>query len=101
MAVAKATPDQLQCVPTDTSLPSPAPEILDYLTRHPDAQDTIDGILHWWVLDSCIRSWGPKITDTVALLVEQGFLEKKPSADGHVFYRVSQQYLATLPQRPP
>jgi hypothetical protein len=81
-------------VPADLSLPSPAPEILEYLARHPDAQDTIDGILHWWVLDTCIRSWGSKIAQTVALLVEQGFLEKKPSADGHVFYRVSQQYLA-------
>lgn len=93
-------PDPFQCVPAEASLPSPAPEILDYLARHPDAQDTIDGILHWWVLESCIRSWGPKIADTVELLVEQGFLEKKPSGDGHIFYRVSPQYLATLPQPP-
>lgn len=91
-------PDSFQCVLATASLPSPAPEILDYLSRHPDAQDTIDGILHWWVLESCIRSWGPKIADTVALLVEQGFLEKKPSADGHIFYRVAPQYLATLRQ---
>jgi hypothetical protein len=88
-------------VPTEPSLPSPAPEILDYLARHPDAQDTIDGILHWWVLDSCIRKWSPTIAETVAQLVERGFLEMKPSADGHVFYRVSHQYLATLRQRPP
>lgn len=83
------------------SLPSPAPEILDYLARHPDAQDTIDGILHWWVLDSCIRKWSPTIAETVAQLVAQGFLEEKPSAAGDVFYRVSSQYLATLRQRPP
>jgi hypothetical protein len=87
-------------VPANPSLPSPAPEILDYLARHPEAQDTIDGILHWWVLDSCIRSWAPKITETVAQLVERGFLEQKPSADGHVFYRVSPRYLVTLQQRP-
>lgn len=82
------------------SLPSPAPEILEYLARHPDAQDTIDGILHWWVLDSCIRSWASKITETVGQLVEQGFLEQKPSTGGHIFYRVSPQYLATLRQPP-
>jgi hypothetical protein len=87
-------------VPANPSLPSPAPEILDYLATHPEAQDTIDGILHWWVLDSCIRSWAPRITETVAQLVERGFLEQKPSADGHVFYRVSPQYLVTLQQRP-
>jgi hypothetical protein len=86
---------------SDPSLPSPAPEILDYLGRHPDAQDTIDGILHWWVLDAGIRKWAPKIAETVAQLVEQGFLEQKPSADGQVFYRVSAPYLSTLRQRPP
>jgi hypothetical protein len=87
-------------VPNEPSLPSPAPEILDYLARHPDAQDTIDGILHWWVLDACIRNWTPKIAETVAELVERGFLEKKPS-HGKIFYRVSSHYRATLQQVPP
>jgi len=80
-------------------LASPAPEILDYLALQPDAQDTIDGILHWWVLDSCIRGWAPKIAETVAQLVENGFLEQKPSSDGRIFYHVSPRYLSTLRQR--
>ena len=83
------------------SLPSPATEILEYLARHPKAQDTIDGILHWWVLDSCIRSWAPKIAETVGQLVELGFLEQKPSTGGRIFYRVSPQYLETLQESPP
>jgi hypothetical protein len=87
-------------VSTETSLPSPAPEILDYLARHPDAQDTIDGILQWWVLDACIRKWTPKITETVSLLVEKGFLEMKPSEDGHFLYRISSEYRNTLRERP-
>jgi len=86
---------------TDPSLPSPAPEILDYLARHPEAQDTIDGILHWWVLDACIRKWAPKIAETVAQLVDRGFLEERSSDGGQVFYRASPNYLATLQQRPP
>jgi hypothetical protein len=85
------------CVPKPF-FPSPAPEILDYLARHPDAQDTIDGILQWWVLDACLRKWAPKIAETVAQLVEQGFLEQKRSADGNVIYRASPNYLATLQQ---
>ena len=87
------------CLPTP-SLPSPAPEILDYLARHPESQDTVDGILHWWVLDACIRKWAPKIAETVAQLVEQGFLQKKSSPDGQTFYHVSAHYLATLQQPP-
>jgi hypothetical protein len=81
-------------------LPSPAPEILDYLARHPEAQDTLDGILHWWVLDSCVKRWAPRIAETVAKLVEQGFLEKKPPFGGKIFYHVSPRYLSILQQRP-
>jgi hypothetical protein len=88
------------CSPTP-QLPTPASEILDYLARHPDAQDTMDGILHWWVLDAYIQKWAPKIAKTVAQLVEQGFLEQKRSADGNVFYRVSAHHLAALQQQPP
>ena len=87
------------CLPTP-SLPSPAPEILDYLARHPEAQDTIEGILHWWVLEACIRKWAPKIAETVAQLVEQGFLEEKLSSDGKIFYHISARYLSALQQRP-
>lgn len=85
----------------DPRLPSPAPEILDYLARRPGAQDTIDGILHWWVLDAYVRKWAPKITETVLQLVERGFLEEKRFSDGKIFYHVSPRYLSTLQQRPP
>jgi hypothetical protein len=80
-------------------LPSPAPEILAYLARQPGAQDTIDGILHWWVLDAYLRNWAPKIAKTVAQLVEQGFLEEKSSSDGKIFYHISPLYLSTVQQR--
>jgi hypothetical protein len=89
----------LQCVPKPSSLRSPAPEILDYLARHPDAQDTLDGILRWWLLDSCLRKWAPRIESTVARLVKQGFLEEKQSSDGRLFYRASASYLANLRQK--
>jgi hypothetical protein len=87
-------------VSTNPRLQSPAPEILEYLARQPEAQDTIDGI-QWWVLDSCIRNWAPKIRETVAKLVEQGLLEEKPSPDGQSFYRVSPRYLSSLRQAQP
>jgi hypothetical protein len=86
---------------SDPRLPSPAAEILDYLARHPDAQDTIDGILHWWVLDTYVQNWGPKIAETVAQLVQRGYLEEKPSSDGKVFYHISPRYLSTLQQSRP
>jgi hypothetical protein len=85
-------------VPTESSLPSPAPEILEYLARHPDAEDTIDGI-QWWFLEAYIRKWAPKIPETVDLLVREGFLETDDSSgDGRVRYRISSQYRTRLEQ---
>jgi hypothetical protein len=81
--------DLVKSVPTNPRLRSPAPEILDYLARQPKTQDTIDGILHWWLLDSCSRTWAPKIAKTVSELVKRGFLVEKASPDGKIFYRVS------------
>lgn len=88
-----------QCVLADPSLPTPAPEILDYLAKHPDARDTIEGI-YWWVLDASIRSWAPQIRNAVAQLVEHGFLlEEEPSKDGKVFYQISARYRAQFSQQ--
>jgi hypothetical protein len=83
----------------DPRLRSPARQILDYLARQPGSQDTIDGILHWWVIDTYVRKCAPKVAETVAQLVERGFLEEKPSSDGKIFYRVSPLYLSTLQER--
>jgi hypothetical protein len=87
-------------MPADPLLRSPAREILDYLGRHPDAQDTIDGILHWWLLDTCIRKWTPQIAKAIAQLVERGSLEERPAADGQIFYRLSPKYRPSLQRRP-
>jgi len=100
MYFAKQKDQHPECVLSSPPLPSPASEILDYLARHPEAQDTLDGILHWWVLDSCVKKWAPRIAETVATLVEQGFLEEKRSSDGQTFYHVSANYLFTLQQQP-
>ena len=83
-----------------SSLCSPASEILEYLAKHPDAQDTIDGIVRWWVLDSYLRKGVPRVERTVARLVKQGFLEEKLSPDGKIFYHVSSRYLVILRQTP-
>lgn len=88
-------------MPIDPILLSPAPEILEYLAQHPSAQDTIEGILHWWVVETCLRNWAPKIAATLDQLVEADFLERRQGGDGRVFYGISPRYLAMLRANPP
>jgi hypothetical protein len=78
------------------NFPSPASEILNYLSRHPNAQDTIEGILQWWVMEAWIRKWEPKIVEAVTLLVEQGYLLEKTAADGRVFYCAASRFRESI-----
>ena len=74
-------------MPEENAFTSPASEILEYLRRQPEAQDTIEGILRWWVLDQCVRNWTPKISEAVSLLVARGVLEEKKLSDGTTVFR--------------
>src|SRR5438876_764368 len=97
---------------SDPRLTSPAPEILAYLLRQPQAQDSMQRI-QWAVLPFCVGNVATKIADTAKELVELGYLEKdQPSpeilkgsssktSETKALYRLSRGYLSTLRQGPP
>jgi hypothetical protein len=43
--------------------------ILHYLAQNPEAGDTVEGILSWWLLDQAIGCWMPGIETALAELV--------------------------------
>ena len=52
--------------------------ILLYLIEHPDAKDTMKGILKWWVPKGYLERGGKKIQQTLDYLVLQGWLTTCP-----------------------
>jgi hypothetical protein len=50
--------------------------ILAYLTEHPQAMDTIEGIAEWWVRRQEVRSLVGSVTQIVQRLTEAGILEQ-------------------------
>src|SRR5271165_1534266 len=78
-----------QCPPINTKLPRLARHILRYLREHPEAQDTVEGIMVWWVSERAIKHWLPQVRRSLAALVSRGYLEKRRTVDGHVFYRLN------------
>ena len=49
-------------------------EILSYLVKHPDAQDTVDGIVEWWFLEAGIRHAEQSVRQALQLLVGKGLV---------------------------
>ena len=68
-----------------------AHEILAYLTDHPDAQDTFEGIMQWWLLDQKIKYQIEMVKETLTELKEKGFLIEHKSADSQIHYQLNQQ----------
>jgi Fe2+ or Zn2+ uptake regulation protein len=79
-----------RCLAVKTKLPKLALQILRYLREHPEAQDTVEGIMVWWVSERAIKNWLPQVRKSLTALVNRGYLEKRTGADGRIFYRLNQ-----------
>jgi hypothetical protein len=66
-----------------------AQELLIYLTRHPDAQDTLEGIVEWWLLEEKIRRRAFEVNEALAELVKRGLLRERTGNDARTHYSVN------------
>jgi hypothetical protein len=55
--------------------------ILGYLARNPKAQDTLPGIIEWWLLDHQIRTRTAEIKRVIDELVAEKLILKRRGAD--------------------
>ena len=79
-------------------------EILSYLARNPDAQDTLEGVVEWWMFEQKIRSRTSQVELALAQLVAKGLIVKRKGKDARTHYRVNRRKLreisSILEQRP-
>ena len=66
-----------------------AEEVLDYMLRHPEAQDTVEGIAEWWLLERRVRRVVEEVKATLIKLVGKDFLVEKRSRDGRIHYKLN------------
>jgi hypothetical protein len=62
-------------------------EIIDYLSRHPDAADGREGIFQFWILRERFRCGLFALDQALARLVASGQLEEVKLRDGHTIFR--------------
>lgn len=72
-------------------------EILSYLRNHPDAADTLDGILNWWLPRQRYETERERIEQSLEELVAQGLVSKKVLGDGTILYMRSDDGVRTGP----
>jgi predicted transcriptional regulator len=65
-----------------------AREILSYLHDHPDAQDTIEGIMQWWLLEKKVPVQEQSFQAVLTDLVKKGLLNKVMK-QARVFYKLN------------
>jgi hypothetical protein len=66
-------------------------DILAYLAEHPKAQDTVEGIVEWWLLEERIKNRTITVQEALAELVAKGFVLKREGVDTRTFYRINRR----------
>lgn len=60
--------------------------ILDYLQRNPEAADTLEGIVSWWLPAEPVRVEASRVERALEQLVAEGFAVKSVLVEGTVLY---------------
>ena len=59
------------------------------MSTHRDAQDTVEGIAEWWLLEQRIRHVITQVKQALVELVAQGMVLERAGRDGRVRYRLN------------
>lgn len=65
-------------------------QILAYLVEHPEAQDTVDGIVEWWLLEREIKFQTARVKEVLCELVAKGLIIEQKGNGSKVRYLVNQ-----------
>ena len=70
--------------------------ILRYLIEHPDAKDTVEGIMKWWRLEGQLEwKWGA-IQEALDVLVLKGWLVKREVTPSKKIYGMNKDRLEEI-----
>jgi len=65
--------------------------ILDYLLKHPDAKDTLEGIAQWWLLDRWTEQRVVDVQRAVSGLLSKGLIVETCSSGTPPHYGINRR----------
>lgn len=63
-------------------------KILNYLKKHPQAGDTLEGIATWWLAQQRIEEIVDEVADALDVLIKKGRVQALESQSGVTIYKV-------------
>ena len=64
-------------------------KILDYLSKNPDAGDTLEGIANWWLESERVVQAVDEVAEILEVLFDKGLLIKTKYEIGSVVYKLA------------
>lgn len=66
-------------------------DILAYLSEHPNAEDTLEGIMQWWLLEQRIKHWTAEVHAAIDELVAEGLVLERRDSEGCAHYSINRR----------
>lgn len=67
--------------------------ILRYLVENPDAQDTLDGVVEWWLLDQYTKRNVARAKQALDKLVAADLILQRRGKGSQIYYKINPQKL--------
>jgi hypothetical protein len=74
------------CEPNEAQI---SRQILAYLLRHVEAQDTVEGIAEWWLLEQTINRHINYVKEAINDLATKKLLLTYRTSDSKIFYKLN------------
>lgn len=66
-----------------------AQDILSYLVENKTAEDTIDGIVEWWLMQERIKRRTKEVRKALDELLSENLIIARESKDSKIYYRIN------------
>jgi hypothetical protein len=71
-------------------------EILGYLLEHPDAKDTVDGVIKWWLPEDLVDRGKKTVQEVLEILVSRGWLTERNVTSSEKIYGMKKDRLEEI-----
>lgn len=67
--------------------------VLKYLAENPNAQDTLEGIVEWWLLERLTKNHAARVKEALAELVVGELILERRGKDSRTYYKINRRKL--------